>query len=85
MSIDDDYPTDMTDDQWELLVPLLPERTWRPGGPGRPPCDVRRECHRHPVPQQDGLPMASGAQGIWPLEHHLWLFQALATRRRLGG
>ena len=37
-----DYPTDLTDDQWELLHPLLPERTWRPGGPGRPPCDVRR-------------------------------------------
>jgi putative transposase len=37
-----DYPTDVTDDQWELLHPLLPELTWRPGGPGRPPCDVRR-------------------------------------------
>jgi putative transposase len=28
--------------------------------------------------------MASGAQGLWPLEHHRWRFQALATRRRLG-
>jgi putative transposase len=37
-----DYPTDLSDDQWALLHPLLPERTWRPGGPGRPPCDVRR-------------------------------------------
>jgi transposase len=37
-----DDPTDVTDDQWELLHPLLPERTWRPGGPGRPPCDMRR-------------------------------------------
>ena len=37
-----DYATDVTDDQWELLQPLLPEHTWRPGGPGRPPCDVRR-------------------------------------------
>ena len=33
MSTDDDYPTDLTDDQWELLRPLLPERTWRSGGP----------------------------------------------------
>ena len=28
--------------------------------------------------------MASGPEGIWSLEHHLGLFQALATRRRLG-
>jgi putative transposase len=42
MSADYDYPTDLTDGQWELLQPVLPERTWRSGGPGRPPCDVRR-------------------------------------------
>ena len=42
MSTAYDYPTDVTDAQWELLQPLLPERPWRPGGPGRPPCDVRR-------------------------------------------
>ena len=42
MSPDYGYPTDLTDDQWALLQPLLPERTWHPGGPGRPPCDVRR-------------------------------------------
>jgi putative transposase len=37
-----DYPTDVTDEPWELLHPLLAERTWHPGGPGRPPCDMRR-------------------------------------------
>ena len=42
MSPDYGYPTDLTDDQWELLQPLLPERAWHAGGPGRPPCDVRR-------------------------------------------
>jgi putative transposase len=42
MSTDDDYPTEVTDEPWEWLHPLLPERTWRPSGPGRPPCDVRR-------------------------------------------
>jgi putative transposase len=42
MSTDYDYPTDVTDAQWELLQPMLPERTGRPGGAGRPPCDVRR-------------------------------------------
>jgi putative transposase len=35
------YPTDLTDQQWALLQALLPERKWQPGGPGRPPCDVR--------------------------------------------
>jgi putative transposase len=42
MCADQDYSTDLTDERWELLQPLLPERTWRPGGPGRPPCDRRR-------------------------------------------
>jgi putative transposase len=42
MSADYRYPTDLTDERWVLLQSLLPERTWRPGGPGRPPCDVRR-------------------------------------------
>ena len=42
MSADYDYPTDLTDEQWEILQPWLPECKWRPGGPGRPPCDVRR-------------------------------------------
>ena len=36
------YATDLTDEQWEVLHPLLPARQWRPGGPGRPPCDRRR-------------------------------------------
>jgi putative transposase len=42
MSIEYDDPTDVTDEHGKLLQPLLPERTWRPSGPGRPPCDVRR-------------------------------------------
>lgn len=35
------YPTDLTDWQWPVLQPLLPRRKWHPGGPGRPPCEVR--------------------------------------------
>lgn len=31
----------MTEAQWTLLLTLLPARKWRPGGPGRPPCDLR--------------------------------------------
>lgn len=39
------YPTDVTEEQWALLLALLPARKWRLGGPGRPPCDVRRVCN----------------------------------------
>jgi putative transposase len=42
MGLDDDYPTDLSDEPWALLQPMLPERPWRSCGPGRPPCDVRR-------------------------------------------
>jgi len=36
------YPTDLTEAQWTLLLALLPARKWRPGRPGRPPCDLRQ-------------------------------------------
>jgi putative transposase len=36
------YPTDLTEAQWTLLLERLPARKWRPGGPGRPPCDLRQ-------------------------------------------
>jgi putative transposase len=36
------YPTDLTEAQWTLFRTLLSARKWRPGGPGRPPCDLRR-------------------------------------------
>lgn len=43
MSAKHHYPTDLSDRQWDLLQYLLPERTWQPGGRGRPPsCDVRQ-------------------------------------------
>src|ERR671914_260411 len=36
------YATDLSDEQWAILEPLLPEQKWHPGGPGRPPGDVRQ-------------------------------------------
>jgi transposase len=36
------YPTDVSDAQWEVRQLLLPKPTWRPGGPGRTPMDLRR-------------------------------------------
>jgi len=41
MSTMQHYPTDLTEAQWTLLLGLLPARQWHPGGPGRPPCDLR--------------------------------------------
>ncbi|NEX23441.1 transposase [Thiorhodococcus mannitoliphagus] len=35
------YPSDVTDAQWEIIVPLLPKPNKVPGGPGRPPADLR--------------------------------------------
>jgi len=40
MSACGQYETDLTDEQWEVLHPLLPVRQWRPGGPGRPPATL---------------------------------------------
>ena len=37
----DEYATNLTDEQWQVLSALLPDRLWHWGGPGRPPCDVR--------------------------------------------
>ena len=42
MSATNHYATDLSDEQWAILEPLLPEQKWHPGGPGRPPCDVRQ-------------------------------------------
>jgi len=36
------YATDVTDAQWELLYPLLPQPTWTLGSRGRPPRPLRR-------------------------------------------
>ena len=42
MSPRSQYPTDLTNKQWQRIAPLLPSRKWHPGGPGRPPCDRRQ-------------------------------------------
>jgi putative transposase len=42
MSAMNHYATDLSDEQWAILEPLLPKQKWYPGGPGRPPCDVRQ-------------------------------------------
>ena len=42
MNTQREYPTNVTQAQWQLLIPLLPKRKWRKGGPGRPPANLRQ-------------------------------------------
>ena len=35
------YPTNVTEAQWQLLIPLLPKHKWRKGSRGRPPVNLR--------------------------------------------
>lgn len=41
MSTEGYYPIDVSDEQWDILAPLLPKPKWRPGGPGRKPLERR--------------------------------------------
>ena len=38
----EEYPTDMTDEQWEILAPYIPKAKSGQGKPGRPTIDVRQ-------------------------------------------
>lgn len=42
MSTSSHYPTNVSDEQWSVLQLMLPDSKWQPGGPGRPPLDLRR-------------------------------------------
>jgi hypothetical protein len=42
MSTSAHYATSLSDEQWHVLQLLLPEPKWQPGGPGRPPLNLRR-------------------------------------------
>ncbi len=42
MNTQPQYPTDLVEAQWQLLIPLLPRRKWRPGSRGRPPMKLRQ-------------------------------------------
>jgi putative transposase len=42
MSTSAPYPTNVSDEQWSVLQLMLPEAKRQPGGPGRPPLDLRR-------------------------------------------
>jgi putative transposase len=75
------YPTDLTEAQGTRFRTLLPARKWRPGGPGRPPCDLRR------VLNGIGYLLKTGCQWrLLPREYGKWKTgYAYFTRGRQAG
>ena len=69
------YPTNVTQAQWQLLLPLLPKRKWRKGNRGRPPAKFAPSVQWHPVSDEDRLPMAHAAPYLRLLADRVWLFQ----------
>ena len=65
MSTPAGYDTGLTDEKWDLLDSLLPERKWRLGGPG----DHRSTCDKSLMP--------SSARSTSRNRHILLLFQSL--------
>ena len=42
MSTSAHYATSLSDEQGHVVQLMFPQSTWQPGGPGRPPLDLRR-------------------------------------------
>ncbi|MFZ2313144.1 MAG: transposase [Methylobacter sp.] len=71
--------TNLTDEQWQLLCPVLEiARELQKGG--RPRNYPLREIVNGILYHQDGLPMADAAVGFWALEFSLWVLYCLANR-----
>jgi transposase len=65
------YPSDLKDNQWELIKDLLPQpRSLGPKG-GRPPADQRLMLNGMLVCSENRLSVASPPQGLWPLDYGL--------------
>ena len=70
-----EYPSDLSDAQWQIISRLLP----KPKKRGRKPID-RQECHRRdPVLEPNGMPMAVFACRLPELEYGLWRLSWLAV------
>ena len=75
------YPTDLSDAQWNLLQPLLPG----PSPTGRPrTCDLAPNPQRYFLRPPSRRGLAPVAPGLRSLIHGLRLFPAVVPSRRLG-
>ena len=71
------YPTDLNDNEWNILRPLLPLRAKR----GRPPTDRRRVINAIRYWLRAGCAWRLLPHEFVPLEHHLWHLPALGQKR----
>ena len=75
------YSSDLTDKQWELLDPLIPQ----PSLEGRPPIYERREIVNAILyVLRSGCPWRLLPHDLPTWGHHLLVLSTLARRRRLG-
>ena len=77
MNTQREYPTNVTQAQWQLLIPLLPKRKWRKGGPGRPPANLRQVFNGilYLTKTYIRQPMAHATPYLRLLADRVWLFQ----------
>ena len=68
------YPTDLTEGQWQLIEPLLPKPKKVPGGPGRPANDLRTMVNAVFYPVKSGCQWANVAESLWTVEDRVRLF-----------
>ena len=61
------YPTDLIEAQWQLLLTLLPKRKWHPGSRGRPPVPLREGFNAIVYVTQTG-----GQWRMLPKEYGCW-------------
>src|SRR6202035_21938 len=75
------YPSDLTDDEWAYVEPLLPPA--KPGGGKR---RTRHACghERRNVYPEHRLPMALPSEGFSAAQHGAQLFRLVAVRSRAG-
>ena len=71
------YASDMTDEEWNLIMPLLPpaKRLGRPSDDG-----LARGAERDPLHGAHGLPVADGAEGVPAAQHDPAVLLRLAFR-----
>ena len=74
------YPSDVTDEPWSLLKPLIPRGQELPAAQDR----LTRGGQRHLLPQPGRLSLANAASGLPALANRVQLFRGLEGQRHLG-
>lgn len=83
-----DYPTDLTDEQWQLIKPHLPPTKSGTRKGGRPPADLRQVVNGLMYFARSGCQwrMLPRDFGPWPTVHHYYrLWRREGTLQRIHG